>query len=97
MGRQEPKIVFKKLGVKPPTHSEANKTDFGLWEGPVVFNPVNGTIYIDPRQSEEEILDTMVHELLHDSMPFLDEQAVEAFANHISTALWKQGYRRTRE
>lgn len=97
MPRREPKIVFKKLGTTPPSHTKASKTEFGLWEGIVSFAPSNGIIHIDPRQPEAEILDTMVHELLHDAMPFLEEEAVEAYATHIAKALWKQGYRRTKE
>lgn len=99
---KEPTITFKRLGKNPPKHVKctcgASKgTDFGEWKGDMVISPANGEINIDPRQSEEELLDTLVHELLHDSMPFLEEFAVKVYGTHIATALWKQGYRRVKE
>ena len=41
------------------------------------------------------MIDTVVHELVHDAMPYLDEEAVEKAANRIASAMWKLGYRRT--
>jgi hypothetical protein len=41
------------------------------------------------------MIDTVVHELIHDTYPFLDEDAVEAGATRIAEALWRMGYRRT--
>ena len=41
------------------------------------------------------MIDTVVHELLHDSAVFLDEQAVESISTRIASAMWKLGYRRT--
>jgi len=41
------------------------------------------------------MIDTVVHELVHDAMPYLDEETVEKAANRIASAMWKLGYRRT--
>jgi hypothetical protein len=40
------------------------------------------------------MIDTVVHELLHDTFTFLDEPTVEAAGTRIGAALWKLGYRR---
>jgi hypothetical protein len=87
-----PKIIYKRLGKRKPSHRN-NKTSFGLWKGEVRFRPAGGVIYIDPRQPEDELLDTTVHELLHDAMPYLEEYAVEVYGTHIAQALWRQGWR----
>jgi hypothetical protein len=92
-----PRIIYRKLGKKPPSHSRPKKTPFGLWKGDVNFRPACGTIYIDPRQPEEEILDTTIHELCHDCMPYLEEGAVEVYGSHISDALWRMGWRLTKK
>jgi len=89
------RIIYKRLGRKPPSHARKNGTCFGEWKGEVNFKPAGGTIYIDPRQDEKEMLDTTVHELLHDAAPYLEEYAVEVYGNHISDALWKMGWRLT--
>jgi hypothetical protein len=89
------KIIYRRLGKKAPSHSRPKKTPFGLWKGDVNFRPVGGEIFIDPRQDEEEMLDTAVHELLHDAAPYLEEYAVEVYGSHISDALWKMGWRLT--
>jgi hypothetical protein len=87
------RIIYKKLGRKPPSHARPKKTPFGEWKGDINFRPAGGTIYIDPRQDEEEMLDTTVHELLHDAAPYLEEYAVEVYGTPISDALWKMGWR----
>jgi hypothetical protein len=87
---READITFRRLGKDRPTHRSGCKTPFGVcWKG-------TGRIHIDPRQSEEELLDTLVHELVHDVQPFLVEDAVDNIGIYISKALWKQGYRRIR-
>ena len=52
-------------------------------------------IRIGTWQSEEEQLDSIIHEALHASLPLLDEAAVHATANDLSRLLWRLGYRRT--
>ena len=84
----EPHFTFRKLGKARPSHSKKCKTPFGhCWKG-------WGDIHIDPRQPEHEMIDTVVHELIHDAMPFLAEEAVEPMSQRISAAMWKLGYRR---
>jgi hypothetical protein len=85
----EPHFTFRVLGRVKPTHDPKCPTPFGYcWKG-------YGDIHVDPRQSEEEMIDTVAHELLHDALPYLDEEAVEKAANRIASAMWKLGYRRT--
>ena len=45
-------------------------------------------------QSEEERLDTTLHEAIHCCLPQLDENAVTDLANDLSRLLWKLRYRR---
>lgn len=86
---EHPHFTFRILGKAKPTHDPKCKTPFGYcWKG-------YGDIHIDPRQPEHELVDTVVHELIHDTYPFLDEDAVEAGATRIAEALWRMGYRRT--
>lgn len=92
----KPRIIYKRLGRKPPSHKRGG-THFGEWQGNLNFRPAGGTIILDPRQPEEELLDTAVHELLHDAAPYLEEYAVEVYGNHISDALWKMGWRLTKK
>jgi len=83
---KSPKIVFDELGDKRPNGK--NKTSFGEIE------TNSGEIYIDPRQSESELLDTMVHELLHLNFKYMSEKKVHSSASNIANTLWKMGYRR---
>lgn len=91
-----PRIVYRRLGKKPPSHARRG-THFGEWRGNINFKPVGGQIALDPRQPEEELLDTAVHELLHDACPYLEEYAVEVYGTHIADALWKMGWRLTKK
>lgn len=92
-----PRIIYRKLGKKPPSHARKNGTHFGEWRGNLNFKPSGGEIILDPRQPEDELLDTAVHELLHDACPYLEEYAVEVYGNHISDALWRMGWRLTKK
>ena len=84
----QPNFTFRKLGRVKPSHAPNCKTPFGyVWKG-------WGDIHIDPRQPEHEMIDTVVHELLHDCLPFLDENTVETNATKIAEAMWRIGYRR---
>ena len=87
-----PRIIYKRLGKRPPSHRKRG-THFGEWRGDMNFRPAGGTIYLDPRQPEEELLDTAVHELIHDAMPYLEEYAVEVYGSHIADCLWRMGWR----
>ena len=57
----------------------------------------NGLIEIDPRQTERDFTNTLIHELLHRELPDLSEDAVIRVANKFEWELWKMGYRRIRE
>jgi hypothetical protein len=92
-----PRITYRKLGKKPPSHARKNGTHFGEWRGNLNFKPSGGEIILDPRQPEDELLDTVIHELLHDACPYLEEYAVEVYGNHISEALWRMGWRLTKK
>jgi hypothetical protein len=81
-------IKFVRLGAKPPSGVKGG-TPFGD------FNPNNGIIRIDPRQSEDEMIDTIVHELIHATYPFLEEETVQKGATQVAKSLWDLGYRRT--
>jgi len=54
----------------------------------------DGIIEIDPRQTSEEYLDTMIHEMLHHHFPELTEEQVIKISNLMSKSLWNKGYRR---
>lgn len=82
-----PKVKFAKLGKNPPD-GKPGGTPFGT------CHKQTGVITIDPRQSEEEMLDTIIHEVLHSSYPFLEEDVVHTGGNAVSEVLWRLGYRR---
>lgn len=54
-------------------------------------------VEIDPRQSESERLDTLIHELLHLMEPEWEEEKVESCASWLASLVWRQGYRRVRK
>lgn len=95
---RRPKIVYRRLGKEPPIkcNCKCPHTDFGRWKGDIKFAPSNGVVSVDPRQPDEELLDTLVHELLHDAAPFLEEFAVRCYGTHIAEALWREGWRPTK-
>lgn len=55
------------------------------------------TVEIDPRQSPQEYMDTVVHEVLHIAQPDMAESTVAKTARKISSTLWRLGYRRTHQ
>jgi len=57
------------------------------------FTGIN-RVEIDPRQSEYERLDTLVHELFHISFPDASEDEVIRLSRWFSRILWRQQYRR---
>lgn len=90
MGKSKNKRVIKfvRLGKTPPD-GKKDGTAYGI------FDPNDGVIKIDPRQSEAELIDTAVHELIHAAFPYLEEDAVLNGASEIAEAMWEMGYRRT--
>lgn len=83
--RNEIKVIFEKLGDNPPNGK--NGTSFGETDKKT-------EITLDPRQSEGELLDSAVHELLHVVFPHASEANVHAKATRIADTLWRMGYRR---
>lgn len=57
----------------------------------------DGRVFIDPRQSGINELDTIVHELLHDTFPHLSEEAVAVAAGVIARSMWRDKWRRVME
>lgn len=51
-------------------------------------------IWIDPRQSPREYIDTLVHESMHLAFPHFDEELITVSSSFIATILWQQGYRK---
>jgi hypothetical protein len=51
-------------------------------------------IEIDPRQSEKERIDTLIHELLHLAKPEYEEEEIIRISRIVSAHVWKCGYRR---
>lgn len=66
--------------------------DWGRCDHPPGRHP---TIEIRRSLSELNILDTLVHEILHAARPELDEEAIDKTAACIARALYQTGWRRT--
>lgn len=83
-----PKVVYVKLGSSRPKLQKngQSRTPFGEWS--------EGMIKIDPRQEPFEMLDTIVHEILHEAQPEINEEGIERISNLISKVLWREGYRK---
>jgi len=56
--------------------------------------PGKNVIEIDPRQSNVEYMDTLIHEGLHIIFPDLSEKEVIKSSKKLSKVLWKAGYRK---
>lgn len=52
----------------------------------------SGQIEIDPRQTDEEEMDTAAHEVLHSELPDLSEEAIIRVAGAVTAVLLKLGY-----
>lgn len=81
-----PKIFFEEIGDKPP-NGKRKLSPFGE------MDPNTGDIFIDPRQCESEMLDTLIHELMHYCFPKMSEEKVHNSSSVISHKLWELGYR----
>lgn len=87
-----PKIVYEKLGSSRPSHKKGARTPFGIWKEGKGGLP--GKIVVDPRQSDYEMMDTLVHEVLHEAQPEITEDGIVRVSRLISRVLWKEGYRK---
>ena len=54
----------------------------------------NHMIEIDPRQSPQDYMDTLIHETIHELFPKMKEPKVLHAATTITNLLWKLSYRR---
>lgn len=87
-----PEVVYKNLGSSRPSHEKGARTPFGLWTKGRAGSP--GKITVDPRQSAYEMLDTLVHESLHEAQPEITEEGIVRISRLISKILWREGYRK---
>ena len=53
-------------------------------------------VEIDPRQGENNLLDTLLHEAMHILFPKLNEMQVRGVAARLTEILWNDGWRRVR-
>ncbi len=87
--KELPKVIYVNLGKGRPKVGKngMSRTPFGTWD--------KGLIKIDPRQAPDEMLDTLIHEILHEAQPEITEEGIERISNLISDTLWREGYRKT--
>jgi hypothetical protein len=57
----------------------------------------DGKVYIDPRQSGADELDTVLHELMHHVCPDMSEEAVAEKSATMARSMWKDKWRRVPE
>lgn len=86
--KRNTRVFTKNLGGPRPG-SKRSSTPFGIVDA-------DGNVYIDPRQCKSEMLDTLIHEMLHIAYPRMSEQNVRKGSLAISTVLWRKGYRLTK-
>jgi len=79
-----------KLGDEPWTifYTKHKKGQWGL------CNHKQKVIEISRRAKGKIELDTLIHEMMHATCPFLDEFQVDYSATDIAAVLWKMGYRK---
>ena len=53
-----------------------------------------GEVHIDERLKGKDLLDTLIHELIHILQPDLIEEKVEFLGTQLAEHLWDQGYRK---
>ena len=80
-----------RLSWRKPRAKDDVPAPLGLCDPPTLKHR---TITIDPNVEEEELLDTIVHELTHGCIWDLKESVVGAMASDITRILWDCGYRR---
>jgi len=86
-------ITWQKLGketVKNSKGRKITKTVYGYTDDPTATCP---EMIINPRTSESELLNTLIHESIHATNYKLDERVVTRMADDISSFLWKIGFR----
>lgn len=78
-------IEYRLLWKSPPS-----KKNIGECEAPTDVKP---RIWVNPEQTSTQFLDTVIHESLHASFFYLDEETVSRAATDIATLLIKMGYK----
>jgi hypothetical protein len=56
-------------------------------------SPNLNTIYLDRRLEEKPLMQTAIHESLHQAFPYLDETAISGAEISIADVLWRIGFR----
>jgi len=79
-----PRVVEKRFDWN---RTRKGKQLWGQWR--------SGHIRIDPRLQGVDYLDTLIHEAMHEFLPYLSEVETEEKANALARLLYRQGYRRT--
>ena len=54
----------------------------------------DGLIEVDPRQSSQERMDTLLHEAFHIFFPKMKHGRLVSITGQLTIMLWRQGYRR---
>lgn len=72
--------------------ASGNLKDYGRMDDP--GRAEGRVIRVASWQSEEELLDTVLHELIHCCRPELEESTVTEMAREMSRVVWRLGYRR---
>lgn len=85
-------MISKKLPRKIKVrerHLGREKADGLSWEE-------DALVEIDPRQTEQDRLDTLLHESLHILIPKLNEMQVRGLSKRLAPLIWDDGWRRVR-
>ena len=75
------------------TYRKLPRGCFGLWKDTRQPMRLPGKIQIDYRLKNKILLDTLIHELLHEFLPDLTEERVTTVATCIAEVLWDHRFR----
>jgi len=85
------KIKDKNWKIKIVKSTEMSPTSLGECDDPARSKP---EIWVKRTQKPIDLMDTIIHEVLHAVRPELSEDAVLDTATTIAKALWKLNYRK---
>jgi len=85
------KIKDKNWKIKIVKSTEMSPTSLGECDDPARSKP---EIWVKRTQKPIDLMDTIIHEMLHAIRPELSEEAVLDTATTIAKALWKLNYRK---
>jgi predicted metal-dependent peptidase len=86
------KINKKNWKIKIVKSTDMSPHSLGECDHPAYANP---EIWVKRSQKPLDLMDTIIHEILHAVRPELSEEAVLDTATTIAKALWKLNYRKT--